>query len=85
MIEDRVRQSLFEPAWGSYRNAHFSVPKKNEMYCIVVSAMCVIWHAMEYVGIRPNVEALSEAFTGLPIPSQMDLHSGYKPTHVAQE
>jgi hypothetical protein len=77
MIEERVRQGLFEPAWGPYRNAHFLVPKKNGKYRIIISAVSAIRHTLEDAGIPPNVEQFSEAFTGLPISSPIDFHSGY--------
>jgi len=33
MIDERVWQGLFEPAWGPNRNAHFFVGRMNGKYC----------------------------------------------------
>jgi len=77
MIEERVWQGLFEPAWGPYRNAHFLVPKKNGKYRFIISGVSANWHTLEDAGIPPNVEEFSEAFTGLPISSLIECHSGY--------
>jgi hypothetical protein len=77
MIEGRVWQGLFEPAWGPYRNTHFLVPKKNGKYRFIISAVSANRHTLEDAGIPPNVEEFSEAFAGLPISSLIDFHSGY--------
>jgi hypothetical protein len=77
MIEEIVRQGLFEPAWGPYRNAHILVPKKNGKYCFIISAVSANRHTLEDAGIPPNIEEFSEAFAGLPISSVIDFHSGY--------
>jgi hypothetical protein len=77
MIEERVRQSLFEPAWGPYRNANFLVPKKNGKYRFIISAVSTDRHTLEDAGIPPNVKEFSEAFARLPISSLIDFHSGY--------
>jgi hypothetical protein len=74
MIEQRVRQGLFELAWGPYRNAHFLVPKKNAKYRFINSAVSAHGHTVEDSGIPPNVEEFSEAFAGLPIFSLIDFH-----------
>ena len=77
MIEERVRQSLFEPACGPYRNAHFLVPKKNGKYCFSYSAMRTNQHTLEDASIPPNVKEFSEAVARLPISSLIDFYSGY--------
>jgi len=77
MIEERVRQGLFEPAWGPYRNAHFLVPKKNAKYRFLISAVSANRYTLENTGIPPNIEECSAAFTGLPISSLIDFHYGY--------
>jgi len=77
MKEERVRQGLFEPAWGPYRNVHFLVPKKNGMHCFIISTMTTNRHTLEDTRILANVEEFSEVFTGLPIPSLTDFLSGY--------
>jgi len=77
IIEEIVRQGLFEPAWGPYRNAHFLFQKKNGKYRFIISAVSGNQHALEDTGIPPNIEELSEAFAGLPISSLIDFHNGY--------
>jgi len=77
MIEERVRQGLFESAWGPYRNAHFLVPKKNGKYRFIISAVSANRHTLEDAGIPPNVEEFSAAFAGLSISSMSDFHSEY--------
>jgi len=76
MIEERVRQGRFEPAWGPYRNAHILVPKKNQKYRFTISAVSANRHTVEEAGTPPNIKELSEAFAGLPISSLIDFHSG---------
>jgi len=76
LIEERVWQGLFEPACGSYRIAHFLVPKKNGKYRFIISAVSANRHTLEHAGIPPHVEEFSEAFAGLPICSQIDFHTG---------
>ena len=77
MIEGRVWQGLFEPAWGPYRNAHLIVPKKNGNYRFIISAVNVNWNALEDTRIPPKVEEFFKAFAGLPILSLIDIYSGY--------
>jgi len=77
MIEERVWQGLFEPAWGPSRNAHFLVLRKNGKYHIIISARSMNQHTLEDACIPPNMEASSEAFPGLPISALTDFRSGY--------
>ena len=76
-MEAKVKQGLFEPAWGPYRSAHFLVPKKDGRYRFIISAVSANKHTLEDAGVPPNVEEFSEAFAGLPICSLIDFHSGY--------
>jgi len=85
MIEERVRQGLFEPAWGRYRNAHFIVPKKNGKYRVIISVVSANPHTLEDAGIRPNGKEFPEAFAGLPISSMIDCHSGYDQTMLHED
>jgi hypothetical protein len=77
MIEVGLRQALFEPAWGPYRNAHFLVRKENGKYHFIFWAVSANRHTAEDPGIPPNSEECPEAFAGLPIASVIDFHSGY--------
>jgi len=77
MIEDTVRQGLFEHTWCFYRNAHFSVPKKNGKYSFIISAVNTNLLTLEAAGILPDVEEFSERFAGLLISSLIDFPSGY--------
>jgi hypothetical protein len=77
MIEEIVRQGLFEPAWGPYKNAHLLVPKKNGKYRFIISTVSANRHTLEDAGIPPNVEEFSEAFAALPCSSLIDCLSGY--------
>ena len=77
MIEERVRQGLFEPAWGPYRNAHFLVPRKNGKYHVIISAMSTNRHTLEHTWIPPNIEEFSKAFAGLLISSLTDVYYWY--------
>jgi len=77
MIEEKVRHGLFEPPWGPYRNAHFSVPKKNGKFCFIISAVSTNRHTLEDCGTPPNFEGFSEAFAGQPIFSLNEYHSWY--------
>jgi len=85
MIEERVRQGLFEPAWGPYRNAHLLVPKKNGKYRFIISAVSANRHTLEDAGIPPNIEEFSEAFAVLPISSLIDIHSGYNQKRLPKD
>ena len=77
MIEERVRQGLFKPVWGPFRNAHFLVPKKNAMYRFIISAVSTNRLTLEDSGIPPNIEEFSETFAGLPVCSLIAFHSGF--------
>jgi hypothetical protein len=77
IIEEGVRQGLFEPVWGPYRNAHILVPKMNGTYHFITSAVSANQHALQDAAIPPNVEEISEAIAGLPISTPIDFHSAY--------
>jgi len=85
MIEERVRQGLFEPAWGPYKNAHFLVPKNNGKYHFIISAVSADRHTLKDSRIPPNVEQFSEAFAWLPISPLIDIHSGYDQKMLHEE
>jgi len=67
MIEERVCQGPFKPAWGPYRNAHFLVPTKNRNYHFIICAVSTNQHTLELTRIPPNVEEFSTAFAALRI------------------
>jgi len=77
MIDKRVWQGLFKPAWGPYRNAHFLVPQRNGKYRFLISGVSAKRDAVEASGIPPNLEEFSKAFARLLISSPVDLHSEY--------
>jgi hypothetical protein len=76
-MEETVQRGLFEPNWGLYRNAPFSVQKKNGMYHSIITAVRADQHTSADSKIPPNIEEFSEAITGLPISSLIHIHSGY--------
>jgi hypothetical protein len=78
MIEERVWQSLFEAAWGPYRNAHSLVTKKNRKYRFIISAVSANRQTVEDTGIPPSIVEFSEVFAGLNISSLIAFHSGYE-------
>lgn len=77
MIEVRVQQGLFHPAWGPYMNAHFLVPKMNWKNCSILSTGSVNGCTLDDARIQPTVEEFTEDFTKLPIWSLIIFHSGY--------
>jgi hypothetical protein len=85
IICERVLQGLSEPAWGPYRNAHFSVPKKNGKYNFIISAVCPNWHTLADARILPNLEVICEGFTGMPWSSLIDFDSGYDEKMLHQD
>jgi len=84
MIEDGVRQGLFETPLAPYRKAHFWVAKKNGKYRLIISVMSVNWHTVEDAGIMAKVEEVSEVFTRLPMSSLIKYHSGYDKTYCTR-
>jgi len=85
MIEERVRQGLFEPAWGPCRNANCLVPKSNGKYRLIISAVTANQRTLEDARILPEVEEYSGAIAGLPISSLIDIHSGYNQKMMHKE
>jgi len=77
IIEERVRQALFAPAWGLYRNTHFSVPKKNGKYRFIIYGVSANQPTVEDARIPSNIKEFSEAFARLHISSPIDFDSGY--------
>jgi len=50
------------------------------MYCCRITAVSANWHTPEDSGIPPNIDEFSDANTGLPISSLINIHSGYDQT-----
>jgi hypothetical protein len=77
MIEDGVRQGLFETPLAQYRIAHFLVPKKNGKYHFIISVVSAKCSTVEDAGIMPKVEVYSEVCARLPMSSLIEYHTGY--------
>jgi hypothetical protein len=68
MIEERVQQGLFEPAWGPYRNAQFLIPKKNGKYHFIITAVSANRHTQEDAGTPPRSKSFPTPSPGCPFP-----------------
>jgi len=77
MIEERVQQGVFKPAWGPCRNAHYIISKNNGNYCILTSGVSTTWHIVQDTKVLRNIEDLPEAFSRLPRSLLVDWHYGY--------
>lgn len=77
LIEQGFRQGLCEPPWGCYLNAHFLVLQQNGNHHFSISDVSAYQYVLDVPEILPNIEEISEAFTGLQISSPIEFHCGY--------
>ena len=63
IIEVSVQQCLFDSGWGLYRNPHFSVTKKNAIYCMIISHVSENGYRLECAATWSKIEEFSEPIT----------------------
>jgi hypothetical protein len=86
MFKERVKNGIYEPCQGPYRNPWFLVGKKQKnKYRVVVAAMLQNKVTIRDANMPPDPDEFVEEFSGCAVASLIDWFSGYDQITLAEE